>query len=404
MLPNLHGVALHPAIGLFAGNALADQGQEQMLGINRFSEYGHIGLHPLGMNHQPVHDRGQPGQHKVEQRSRVRADHPFDRGVADIPLMPQGHVLQGRQRVAAQQAGQAAHVFQLPRIALMRHGRRALLAGGKRLLDLKDLGALQMTQLGRNPVERAADHRQGREKSGVPVARDHLGGNGFRYEPQARTNSRFDRRIDIGIGADRARDFADRNLAAGLLQAGLIAFHLGEPVGDFEAEGNRLGMHAVAAADHDRVLMFLRPPPKHGEQGIQIGQNHIRRLTQLHGKAGINHIRRGQTEMQIASLFADALSHRGDKGHHVVFDLGLNFLHAANIKPGVLSQMRNNRRRDVAALGQGLTRQQFDFQPGGKFVLLRPDFTQGRSGVAFNHERSAIRTSATTKEGAVTVG
>ena len=372
-----------------------------MFGINRFPQHGHIGLHPLRMHHQPVHQRGQPGQHKIEQRGRVRADHPLDRGVADIPLMPQGHVLQGRQRIAAQQAGQSAHIFQLPRVALMRHGRRALLAGGKRFLDLKNLGALQMAQLGRDPVERAADQRQGREKGGVPVTRDHLGGNGFRHQPQARTNSRFDRRIDIGIGANRPRDFADRNLAPGLLQAILVAFHLGEPVGDFKTKGNRLGMHAVAAADHDRVPMFPGAAPQHVEQGIQVGQQLVRCLAQLHGKAGINHIRRGQAEVQIASLFADALGHRGDKGNYIVLDLGLDFLHAADIKPGVLSQPRNNRRRDVAALGQGLARQQFDLQPGGKLVLLRPDLAQRRSGVTFDHEQSAIRTSAATKEGAV---
>ena len=61
----------------------------------------------------------------------VRQDDPLGRGVADVAFVPQGDVLEPDLGVAAQQSGQAGHVLRPDRVALVGHGRRALLALGE---------------------------------------------------------------------------------------------------------------------------------------------------------------------------------------------------------------------------------------------------------------------------------
>ena len=66
--------------------------------------------------------------------------------------------------VAAQHPGEAGDALAGDRVALVRHRRRALLAAAERLLRLAHLGALQVADLGREPVERRAEHGQRAEQ------------------------------------------------------------------------------------------------------------------------------------------------------------------------------------------------------------------------------------------------
>ncbi len=68
----------------------------------------------------------------------------------------------------------------------------------------------------------------------------------------------LDRGVDIGEGADGAGDGAGGDLGAGVDQARAAAVELGIEPRELEAEGGRLGMDAVAAADADRVLVLER--------------------------------------------------------------------------------------------------------------------------------------------------
>ncbi len=62
--------------------------------------------------------------------------------------------------VAAQQPGQAGDPLGQDRIALVGHRLGALLAGRERLLELADLGVLEVADLGREPLERPAEDRR----------------------------------------------------------------------------------------------------------------------------------------------------------------------------------------------------------------------------------------------------
>jgi hypothetical protein len=66
----------------------------------------------------------------------------------------------------------------------------------------------------------------------------------------------FDARIDIGEGADGARDRAGGDLELGHRQALLGALELGVVAGELQAEGEGLGVDAVAAADADGHLVL----------------------------------------------------------------------------------------------------------------------------------------------------
>ena len=90
----------------------------------------------------------------------------------------------------------------------------------------------------------------------MAVTRHDLRGDGLGAQTEARADKSLDGRIDVGKGTHRAGELTERNLLPGLAQACTIARHLRVPVRGFETEGNRLGMHAVSATDHDRLFVL----------------------------------------------------------------------------------------------------------------------------------------------------
>ena len=111
-------------------------------------------------------------------------------------------------RVAAEQAGEAGDPLGQDRVALVGHRRRALLAGLERLLDLADLGVLEVADLGREALERAADDRDRREERRVAVALDDLGARPGPRAARAREHLRLDVRAEVAVRPDRAGDLA----------------------------------------------------------------------------------------------------------------------------------------------------------------------------------------------------
>ena len=87
--------------------------------------------------------------------------------------------------------------------------------GAERLGQLAHLGALAVPDLER---DRLADRRQHRQR-GHPLAdavADHdLGGDVGRPQPERGGDVLLDRRVDVGVGADRAGDLGDADRLAG---------------------------------------------------------------------------------------------------------------------------------------------------------------------------------------------
>ena len=94
--------------------------------------------------------------------------------VADVALVPERLVLERGVGIAAEQPGQAGDPLGQDRVALVGHRRRALLAGLERLLELADLGVLEVADLGRESLQGAAEDGDRRQQRGVAVALDDL--------------------------------------------------------------------------------------------------------------------------------------------------------------------------------------------------------------------------------------
>ena len=116
--------------------------------------------------------------------------------------------------VDADQPGEPGQILGEHRVALVRHRRGALLPGREIFLGFAQFGALQVTDLGGEPLDRRADERQRHEELGMTVARDHLGRDRLRLEAELLRDMGLDPWIDIGEGPDGTGDRAGRDLLA----------------------------------------------------------------------------------------------------------------------------------------------------------------------------------------------
>ena len=79
---------------------------------------------------------------------------------------------------------------------------------------------------------------------------------------RARPSRASTRCLEVGarrrVGADRAGDRADRRLGEGAIEALGVAVRLEGEAGELDAEGGRLGVHAMRAADAERARVLAR--------------------------------------------------------------------------------------------------------------------------------------------------
>ena len=376
-------------VGVLAAHAGLGQRQQHALRVDEPAERIEVLTHPLGIDDEPVDQPGQPRQREIERDRRVGGDHPLDRGVRDVALVPQRHILERRHHGRADQPGEPGQILGEHRVALVRHRRGALLAGREIFLGLAQLGALQVADLGRQTLDRGADQRQGHEELRVTVARDHLGRDRLGLEAELLGDMGLDRRIDIGEGPDGTRDLAGRHLLARGDEAGPVAGKLGVVSGELEAEGRRLGMDAVAAPDRRRVFVLERAPLQRREQRVEIGEQDVGGLGQLHRQASVEHIAGGHSLVHKTRLGADMLGEVGQKGDHVVVRLALDLVDPLDLERAALPHRTRRTLRDHAERRLGFARACFDLEPDPKPVFRGPDPGHFGSAVAWDHSVSA---------------
>ncbi len=290
LAPHAHGIALHEAIAVLARDALVGERDQHALGVHEAAEAIEIGLHVLRIDDELLDQACCAVEREVERHGRVRSDHAFDRGVRNVALVPERNVLQGRGHVAAHHAGEAGDVLAQHGIALVGHGGRALLPFGEGLLRFQNLGALQVADLDREALQGRGDDAERREIHGMAVARDHLRRDRLGLEPELGRHVGLDARIDVGEGADGARDGAGADLLAGHDEARLGTVELGIGLGELEAEGRGFGVDAVAAADGGGELVLEGARLERREQAIDVGDEHVGGAHELHGETGIEDI------------------------------------------------------------------------------------------------------------------
>ena len=98
-------------------------------------------------------------------------------------------------------------------------------------------------------------------------------------------------RVDVGEGADGARDRAGGDFLAGGDETGAGALELGIGLGELQAEGHRLGMDAVRATDGRGQLVLEGPALDRGEKRIDIFDQDVGGPDELHVETGVEDVR-----------------------------------------------------------------------------------------------------------------
>jgi len=91
---------------------------------------------------------------------------------------------------------------------------------------------------------------------GVTVPLDNLVGHRRHFEAQVPADPLFDRGWHRGVGAHGSGNLAHPDALYGFNQPGPLPAQLLPPNRQLKPKGYGLGVHAVGAAHHDRVLML----------------------------------------------------------------------------------------------------------------------------------------------------
>ena len=219
----------------------------------------------------------------------------------------------------------------------------------------------------------------------MAVALDDLGREHGGFEGELFANGFLDARIEVGVGADGAADFADADtlahFAEALERAGEFVIHQRH----LQAETDRLRVDAVAAADHRGEFVLLRADGHRLAQGEEIGFEQIAGLEHLDGDGRVEQVGRGETLVNPArggaDILGDILEERDDIVVRAFFDLADFF----DVESSLGADFGGVGFRDRAEFGHRLTGEGFDLEPDFEFALLGPNGPHFRQGIAFDH-------------------
>ena len=196
--------------------------------------------------------------------------------MADVAFVPERDIFQSGDGISPNDSSESAEALGGDRVALVRHGRAAFLAGAEKFLDLEHFGPLQMPKLRRPTIDARGDERERGAKFRVPIALDDLGGEHRRLQPEFFANMALDPRVEMRVRPDGAAQFADANALQRLHQPLFGAAEFVEHEREFQPEGDRLGVNAVAAPDHRRHLVTPRLVADHAPQFADVLRARIR--------------------------------------------------------------------------------------------------------------------------------
>jgi len=207
----------------------------------------------------------------------------------------------------------------------------------------------------------------------MPVPLNNLRRDRNRRKAELFADILFHKRIHKRKRAHGARDFAAGDGLARALQARAVAPHLRIPQGQFQAEGDRLGVNAVRPADHQGLFMLQGPSFQNRQQVIQIFQKKVGRLFELHRQRRVQNIRGGKPHMNKTAVFADDLGQRRNKRDHVMPGDRFDFIDAGCVDHRFGFDVVHRRGRREAELHHRLAGRHFHIQPLGVLVFLAPD-------------------------------
>jgi hypothetical protein len=159
---------------------------------------------------------------------------------------------------------------------------------------------------------------------------------------------------------------------------------------ELEAEGHRLGVDAVRAADGRRQFVFIGAALQRGEQRVDVGDQDVAGATELHREAGVEHVGAGHALMDEARVGADELGQMSEEGDDVVLGHLLDRVDALDVERHVARLFPDRFRRffrDDADLGQRVAGVSLDLEPDAEARFGRPDLDHLGAGIAGDHRR-----------------
>jgi hypothetical protein len=260
-------------------------------------------------------------------------------------------------------------------IALVRHGAGTLLAIRKELLGFEDLRALQVAEFRPPTFNARGDERECSDEFGVEVALDDLRGDGCWSKAELLADEGLYFRGEMRAGAHGAGELADRHRRLRCLQPLQRAAKLIVHQRHLETERRRLGVDAMAAADHGGEAVLARLGRDDFSQGLDVGNEDVGRLRHLDGKGGVPDVAAGEAEVQpAAGGRADVFGDVGGERDDVVVECAFEFLATIHGKRRPGFHPRKILFWHQSLSGEGFGGEQFDLEPDFQLALFAPDF------------------------------
>ncbi len=163
--------------------------------------------------------------------------------------------------------------------------------------------------------------------------------------------------------------------------------------GELEAECRGLGMDAVAAPDGQGVLVFEGTRLQRRQHVIEVVQEQIGGLRQLHRQARVQHIGRCHALMQEAAVRSDGFRKPGQERDDVVARFAFDGVDTRDIfrsdgrDPGAaaLADGPGGVMGNIAQARHGFGGQRLDLEPDAVAVFGCPDGGHPGAGVAGDH-------------------
>ncbi len=194
--------------------------------------------------------------------------------------------------------------------------------------------------------------------------------------------------LDLGLHvrelADGARQLADGHGLAGAPQPLEVPPGLHVPDGDLQPERRGFGVHAVGAADDQRVLVPHGEHAQRAAQPLLPLQEEVDRVAQLQRGGRVPDVAGGEPDVHVARVVAELLLEAGEERDHLVLDPLLDGQDAVHVD-AQRADPRHDLGGDAAPARVGFAGR--DFHPEPRLVLcgLAPDTSHGGPGVPLDH-------------------
>jgi len=391
--PSGHSVFLDGFVGLIAGHTLFDEILKKLAGENEALSGVEVAEHAFGENTHFADDGGHFGEHVIDEDGGVWEDDALDRRVGDVAFVPESDIFVGGEHVAANEAGEAANLFTGDGIAFVGHGGAAALVAAERLFGFANFGALEMADFEGDLFESGGNEGKGAEIVGVAVAGDDLRGDAGDRQTEPLADLFFDFRAEMGSVADRARDFAEGDFTGSLAEAVDVALIFREPVGNFQAEGDGLGMDAMGAANLRSALEFVGTHVEDFAEENEVAFDDAGGVAEEERLSGVDDVVGSHAVMEPArgGRVADGFADGHGEGDDVVFDLGFDFENAVDVDFGAGTKNRGSFGGNLAGFGQCVGGSKFNIEPALEAIGVAPDAAHFFTGIAWNHVALPLR-------------